>query len=213
MSRDLDAGLEGAIEAPVVRPALAIHIDLPDPVWAWTGIGTITFDDADGVSREWTGAGGVGAVDTIGEATDGSATGLKVSLLNIPSDFRSDIADQAVRGATFELYVIALTETYGQVQGTKLLWRGRVDTYDIIDAGETITVEITAESRMRDQSRPAIKRFTDEYQQRKHPGDKFFQYVPQMVEIPILWAQQTDALGNGGGSLGTGGRPTNFHVR
>lgn len=216
MSRELDAGLEGAIEAPVVRPALAIFIDLPDPVWAWTGVGTITFPDANGIDREWTGAGGVGAVDTVTESTDGSATGIKVSLFNVPSEFRSDIADQAVRGEAFELYIIAVNETYQQVEGSKLLWRGRVDTYDIIDAGETITVEVTGESRMRDQGRPSIKRFTNEWQNRKFPGDRFFEFVPQMVEIPIMWAKQTDAIGGTGGgaaSVGGGSHATNWQVR
>jgi hypothetical protein len=51
MSRDLPPPLASDIEQPVVRPFIAIRIELPDPVYVWTGIGTLTFDDADGNSR------------------------------------------------------------------------------------------------------------------------------------------------------------------
>lgn len=197
MSRDLPTDLEDAIAEPVVRPFLAVRIELPDRVNAWTGRGSLVFNDADGHSRTWIGAGDVAAIDTIGESTDGSATGIKVALNAIPSEFRDDIADQAVRGVTFEVYVGALNEAFQVVEAVQLIWKGRLDTYTVTDAGATLSVEITGESRGIDQRRPAIKRFTDEYQQRQHPGDKFFEYVPRMTEIPVLWADAE--LGGGSG--------------
>jgi hypothetical protein len=212
VSRDLPAGLATAIEAPVVRPFLALRIELPDPVYAWTGRGNLIFDDADGNSRTWQGAGEVGAIDTIGEATDGSATGVRATLFNVPSEFRDDIADQAVRGVTYELYVGALNETYQQVEADALIWKGRLDDYKITDAGDTLSVEVVGESRAIDQRRPAIKRFTDEYQQRKHPGDKFFEYVPRMTEVSIVWAQASQNAifaGGTGGIYGAVGRLLN----
>lgn len=205
MSRDLPTALSDAIAEPVVRPFLALRIELPDPVYVWTGRGLLTFDDADGNSHDWLGAGGLGALDTVGEATDGSATGIRASLYEVPAEFRDDIADQAVRGVTFEVYVGSLNETYQTVDATALLWKGRLDSYKITDGGDTLSVEVTGESRGIDQRRPAIKRFTDEYQNRKHPGDLFFQYVPQMTEVSILWAQaESNAPGVGGGT-GFGG--------
>jgi hypothetical protein len=52
-----------------------------DPVYAWSGSGTLIFDDADGTSRNWIGVGEFGAIDTIGESSDGSATGVRATLL------------------------------------------------------------------------------------------------------------------------------------
>lgn len=201
MSRDLPAELEAAIDAPVVNPFLGIRIETPDPVTAWTGRGTLSFDDADGNAREWTGAGDVGAIDSIGEATDGSATGIKATLFNVPAEFREDLADQAVRGVRYEVYVGALNESFQQVEATKLLWKGRLDEYKITDAGTSLMVEVTGESRGIDQRRPAIKRFTNEYQLRKKPGDLFFEYVSQMTEIQILWAQAELNSGGAGFNL------------
>lgn len=218
MSRDLPAALEAAIEEKVVKPFIGVLIDLPDPVYAWTGQGTITFNDSAAVSRDWIGTGGIAAIDSIDESSDGTATGVKVTLFGadgggVPAIHSQDIADQAERGAKFEIYLGALElgDDWHSVLATKLIWRGRVDKYEITDAGESLTVQITAESRSIDQRRPAIKRFTDEYQQRQHPGDLFFQYVPQMVEVPILWAKAeqsgvTNGIGGGGGGGGVFGR-------
>lgn len=207
MPRTLPTALSDAIDEPTVNPFLAVKIALPDPVYAFTGRGQIVFADANGTSRTWVGAGEVGSIDTVGESTDGSATGIRVTLLRVPTEFRDDIADQATRGALFELYAGALNETYQTVEATALIWKGRLDKYTITDSGESISVELTAESRAIDQRRPAIKRFTDEYQQRKYPGDLFFQYVSRMTEVSILWAkgEQSSVSTGGGGSYGGGG--------
>jgi hypothetical protein len=214
MSRELPPELISEIEGPVIRPFFAIFIDLPDPVRAWTGVGTLTFDDGNGTSRDWIGAGGMGALDTVGEATDGSATGVKATLYDVPSEFRDDIADQATKGAAFEVYLGAIDTDFMTIVGTQLIWRGRVDSYTITDAGETISVEVAGESRGIDQRRPSVKRFTSEYQQRKSAGDRFFEFVPQMAEIQVIWAKAESKsaipFGGGGGGGGGGGLQTNF---
>lgn len=179
-----EPALAAEIDKPELRPFLGLHIDLPDPVYAVTGNATIAY-----AGHEWTAVGGIGSINTIGEGTDGSATGVEASLYKIPSDFRDDVADQAVRGCAFELYVGALSPNFQEVIGFKKLWIGRLDKYDIVDGGDTLTVTAGGESRMRDQRRPTIKRFTDWWQQRKFPGDLAFQYVARMTEVPILWAK------------------------
>ncbi len=205
MTRVLPTALQTAIDAPVVRPFMALRIELPDPVYAWTGRGTLSFADNGGVVRSWVGAGEVGAIEAIGEATDGSATGIKAVLFNVPSEFSADIEDQAVRGVLFELYVGSLNETFQTIEATALIWKGVLDSYKITDAGTSLSVEITGESRSIDQRRPAIKRFTDGDHQRRYPGDKFFEYVAQMTEVPILWAQASQNSTGGGGGGGGGG--------
>lgn len=204
MSRDLPPGLVLAIEDQVVRPFLAFRIELPDPVCVWTGTGTIIFKDADGFTRNWLGTGELGSWDTIGEVTDGSAQGLKLALNMIPAEFAADIAAQATRGAVMEAYFGTLDQLWQTVTATKLLNRWRLDDYRITDGGDTIGVEVSGESRAIDQRRPAIIRFTDEHQQRKHPGDLFFQYVARMTEVKILWAkaEPSGVSGSSGAAVG-----------
>ncbi|HKF95107.1 MAG TPA: hypothetical protein VKB96_11025 [Gammaproteobacteria bacterium] len=200
MAHDLDPALQAAIDAPSVRPFLAIHIDLPDPVRVFTGQGTMLVG-----GQTFIGGAGFGSIDTISEGTDGSAVAVRVALYKIPAELAADVEAQATKGALMEVFLGALTADFRTVVGFKLVWKGRLDTYEINDGGESLSVTITGESRMRDQRRPAIKRYTNEYQQRKYPGDKFFEYVPQMAEIPILWARASqDATGGGGGGSGGG---------
>lgn len=182
--RDLPPVLTDEFDKSELRPFLGVHIDLPDPVFAVTGNTSVAY-----AGETWTAIGGLGSIDTVGESTDGSAVGVKATLYQVPSEFRDDIADQAVRGCLYELYVGALDESYRNVIGFKQIWKGRLDTYDIADAGDTITVSAGGESRMRDQRRPTIRRFTDWWQQRRYPGDMAFQYVAKLVEVPILWAK------------------------
>jgi hypothetical protein len=182
--RNLPPPLAEEIEQPALRPFLGVHIDLPDPVFAVTGNATISFG-----GQEWSAIGGLGQIDVIGEGSDGSSTGVRATIYQVPSEFRDDVADQALRGCLYELCVGALDASYQDVIGFKTIWKGRLDTYEIVDAGETITVTAGGESRMRDQRRPAIKRFTDWWQQRRHPGDRFFEYVSRMTEVPVLWAK------------------------
>lgn len=207
MSR-LDSGdpLLDSIAEKVVRPFLAVRVDTPDPVYVFTGRGKMTFADADGTDRDWIGAGDVASIDTIGEANDGSATGFKATLFSVPGEFRDDIADQAVPGVKLDVGIGAFDETYQNLEGFAWLNRYKLDDYKIADGGDQLSVQISGENRSIDQKRAAIKRLTDEYQQRQHPGDKFLQFVSQMGEIKFLWAQaEQNAVVSGSGGSGSGG--------
>lgn len=185
MTRDLSGGLGTEIAKPVLRPFFAVYIALPDPVAAWTGVGTLSFG-----GRDYDGTGAFGSVSTIGEGADGSAVGVSVTLSGIDPAFGDDILGQPYRGKTFELYVGALAEDYQSIAAApKLIWKGRVDSVDLTD-GEQLAVTLTAESRMRDQGRPRIRRYTNAEQQRRYPGDRYFEYAQQMVEVSVMWGKQ-----------------------
>ncbi|HEY4546097.1 MAG TPA: hypothetical protein VIG90_06690 [Pedomonas sp.] len=186
MARLLSADLAKEIEKPVLRPFFAVYIGLDDPVAAWTGIGTLSFG-----GRDYLGTGALGSIGTVGEGTDGAAVGISVGLSGIDPSFSEDILGQAYRGKPFELYVGALAENWQSVVAPpKRIWKGRVDTVDVTD-GDQLAVSITAESRMRDQGRPRIRRLTNAEQQRRYPGDRFFEYLAQMVEVSILWGKKS----------------------
>lgn len=191
--RDLDPDLQEDVNATTLRPFLAVRILFPDPVYAFTGKGIIQFDPEGGPvledTQEWMGIEGIATIDAVNEGTNGSAAGVRATLYRIPSEFREDIADQAVRDVLYELFVGSFDEDYQTVRGVKKIWKGTLQSYRILDAGDTITVTAGGESRAIDQKRPSIKRFTDEYQQRRFAGDRCFEYVPNLAEIPILWAQ------------------------
>ncbi|API58857.1 hypothetical protein BSL82_05650 [Tardibacter chloracetimidivorans] len=184
MSRDLGTALSREVVKPSLNPFFAVELALDDPIRAWTGIGELSFG-----GHTWLGTGALGTVSGIGEDADGAATGVSVTLSGIDPSFEADLMEQDYRGKGFSLYVGALDEAFKTVAaGPKLLWKGRVDSVEVQD-GDTLAITITAESRMRDQGRPRIRRYTDQEQRRRFPGDRFFEYLTQMVEVSILWGK------------------------
>lgn len=185
--RDVPMALAEDINSPVLRPFMAVRIDTPDPVRGFTGKGTIIVD-----GEEYTGFEGIGSLDPVRESLDGSAVGMKARLDRIPAELAPDVSAQAVRGSTFEVFFGTLNAAFTELRAFKRIWRGTLQGFDVIDEGETLSVVVSGENRQIDQRRPAIKRFTDEWQQRKHPGDRVFEYVPRMAEINIMWAKAKD---------------------
>ncbi len=53
--------------------------------------------------------------------------------------------------------------------------------------GSTATLRLTAESRLVDWARPRVLRYNDADHQARHPGDKFFQYTENQVEVVHRW--------------------------
>lgn len=218
-NRDLPAALADEIAKVVLQPVLGIFVDLPDPVHVCTLPWAIRFPDAAGIEREWIGGGDIGSISGIDEGTDGSAGGIRLTLNDIPididtgpdaTDIRSYLDQQATKDATIEIYVAVTEEDHRTVISSKLFQRYRLDTWSLLDSGDELQLEIGGESRMRDQGRPAIKMFTDEYHRAQHPGDLFFQYVAQMAEVQVMWAAAAQGAGvassgySGGGGSGTG---------
>lgn len=184
MSRDLPPDLETELHKDGIRPFIALFIDFPDPVRAFSGRGRMMLG-----GEEFLGIHGMASIDAIGETVSGSASGVRATLLQVPTEFAPDIADQAVRGVAYELYVGSFDIDFQTVIGHARIFKGTLQGYEILDQGSSITVTAIGESKQIDQRRPAVKRYTDEYQQRKYPGDKFFEYLPRLTEIPILWAK------------------------
>jgi hypothetical protein len=49
------------------------------------------------------------------------------------------------------------------------------------------SVTVRLENRLADWERPRLRRYTDEDQQRAHPGDKGFEFVTSTVDKDIVW--------------------------
>lgn len=70
-----------------------------------------------------------------------------------------------------------------------LIFDGRMDTAEIADGGDTATITLTAESRLRDLERVRTRRYTDADQQSRFPGDKGLEYVPSLQDKQIVWGR------------------------
>jgi hypothetical protein len=183
--RDLDAALSTEIEQPVLRPFYAVAIDLPDPAYAWSGIGEIMFD-----SKTFLGVGSLGGISGAAEQSDGTASGLGLTLSGIDPDFTTYLIEQPYRGARVDLYIGALDEGFANVVAWKRHSVWRINRVSVVDGADTSKISVECETAFLDQTRARVRRFTDEEQQRRYAGDKFFEYMAAMQEVRIIWGPE-----------------------
>jgi len=182
----LDATLSAETEKQVVRPILLAEFDFETSTdRAWSGMGELQWG-----GFTWYGAGTLGKVSTIEETTELRATGASFQLSGIPADLIDKVSNFPVQGHKAKLYLGFIEADFKTlIMDPVLIFDGRMDTVEILDGGETATVTLTAESRLRDLERPRTKRYTDADQQSRYPGDKGLEYVPSMQDKQIIWGR------------------------
>lgn len=141
--------------------------------------------------QTWLGKGRVGSIEPIGEGAVLEARSIAMTL----------------SGITPGMFTIALDPPEYKNRLCRL-WFGLIDTSSADEhvivpdpvgpfiyrmdslgwgVGESLTLQLTAHSRLEDWQRPRARRYNDADQQAEHPGDLFFQYTEQMVSAEFLW--------------------------
>ena len=182
----LDETLSAETEKQVVRPILLASFDFEESIdRAWSGFGQLEWD-----GHTWYGAGNLGKVSTIEETTELRATGASFQLSGIPADMIQKVSTYPVQGRKAKMYLGFIDADFKTlIMDPVLIFDGRMDTSEIADGGDTATITLTAESRLRDLERSRTRRYTDADQQSRFPGDKGLEYVPSMQDKQIVWGR------------------------
>ena len=94
--------------------------------------------------------------------------------------------------AAVKLWIAALDEDH-QIEASQQLWHGKISDGGVT-VGETNQITLTVSNRLEDWDKSRSDRYTDESQQARHPGDRFFIYVPVMAEYPIYWGSDKTSI-------------------
>jgi len=137
--------------------------------------------------QTWRGAGNLGKVDVVVETESLESQSLGMELSGVPSAYVSLAMNEPVQGRPAYVYFAPLNAQYQLLANPTLEWQGLMDVLVINDGGSTATIGLTVQSRLVDFARANERRFNNEDQQSYWPGDRFFEYVPQMVEKQIIW--------------------------
>ena len=182
----LDATLSAETEKQVVRPILLAEFDFDETVdRAWSGIGQLDWN-----GEVWYGAGNLGKVSTVEETTELKATGASFQLSGVPADLITKVSTAKIQGHKARMYLGFIDEDFTSlIADPFLVFDGLMDTIEISDGGDTATITLTAESRLRDLERVRTRRYTDADQQSRYPGDKGLEYVPSMQDKKIVWGR------------------------
>ncbi len=199
MSRDISATNLTEIGANHVQLVTLVNFAFDTPVYAHSGIGTITYD-----SNDYLGVGALGAIGNVGESENLTPAPLTLTLSGVDSDLIAEALDSGNYGDVVTIY-----EGYRQDDGTLvddpwIAWKGTHE-YGSISHGENSTVTVTVKHDLANLSEKDGGRFTDEDQQSRYSGDVAFEYIADMAGTKLSWGGR--AIGGVAGKLDHRPRP------
>lgn len=112
---------------------------------------------------------------------------LTFELSGVPSDLVSLALSEPVQGKAVRLKLAIFDPSSYTVLDTVPVWTGELDVMSLQDSATGGTISVTAEHVGIDLNRPVGSLYTDDEQQRLHPGDLFLQYTSQQADQQIVW--------------------------
>jgi len=166
------------------RPrGLLVSIEHPSGTgYFFTGIGTRTWN-----GQKWVGAGQLGNVAPIQQASDISVQDLSFTLSGIDSDILAQLNDD-VRNRSGKVWLACFDQYDNVVADPYPLVSAELDyqTLEIADDG-TSTITITGHSGMYVLDRAVDEAWTPENQKLLHPDDAGLDMIPSLVNQDLQW--------------------------
>lgn len=185
MTRSLTTAAENASLDEVIRPLILIDLDFSSGhVRLNSTPYSITY-----ASNVYQGGAKLGEITPVEETSDIQAQSIALKLYAIPRDVVSLALAEQYQGRSATMYLGMMDEAWSLIANPVIIFAGRMDVMTI-SLGMTASVTLTIESRFADWERPRIRRYTSEDQALDYVGDKFFDYVPSMVDKTIKWGKQ-----------------------
>lgn len=183
MTRALDGGAVAAVTAGHVPYLFFVQLDFSLPLRVCSA-----GYDVDWNGCTWLGIGALGAIEPIQEQASLEATGVRLTLSGVPSEFVAASLAEQYQGRPCQIWFAPLRQDLQLAVQPIRLFSGRMDTM-ATEVGDTATITVSAESRMVTWDRAKVRRYNNEDQQSRYASDRGFEYVPQMVEKQLMWGR------------------------
>lgn len=195
----ISASNQAALEAEHSSRVYFIHLDFAiEPFFAWTGHRTLTV-----LGNDWLGIGEVSGISDIAEGSDAAARPVTITASGVDSWITEPVLSRTnYKGRAAVIYRGLLDASSDLIDDPFVIWRGRMDVGSMVYEEETYAAQITCEPLASRLLRENLSRFSDQDHQLRHPGDKFFEFLPQMEKKDVTWGKQLVAP-----SRGVGGSP------
>ncbi len=185
MARSLPAALSTELEATQLKPFYAVELYFDSGTLRfWTGYGTITAN-----GQEWEGSGTVMGLSSPSEDIDLSANGIVLQFNGLDAGIVGITLTQNYRGRPVRIYLGALDSVNQPVSDLYQLFAGRMDVMTITEDGRSADVSITVENALIDLERPRTRKYTDEEQRKRYPGDASLETVAKLQDRQISWGR------------------------
>lgn len=208
MSRGLSSSNATALDGVLIRPVVFVELEFDAPtgtIYLHDDIGPLTANDWDGASRTWDGVGDFGGISKLDEGRDVSPYAVELMLSGIDADIASQaLTDDSVLRNVYILIGL-LDSDRALIDDPHPMWAGKVDDLQVAIGSESV-IRITCESQLAAFEKINGRLQNDADHQAEFAADKFFEYLPQMLDAKFRWGGRTQNYRPGSSFGGVGGR-------
>ena len=191
MARNITTAFNNAIKSDVVRPILAVELEISDGTLRfWNGYGNLTMT-AGGSSKLFLGTGDLLNISSIEETSTLKMNGITISLGGIKSSLISSILSAQYTNRPGTVYMALFDNIKNVIADVYTLFQGKMDVANIQEGPETSVVQINIESRLVQFELPLNRMYTLEDQQIDFPSDIGFEFIPDLQDKEIIWGKKT----------------------
>ncbi len=197
MREDVSEALFEELEKNILYPVSLIELEFEEGVLGlWTGYGVISWSD-----KIFYGGGALLKIETAAETQTLEAQNTRIQLSGIP-EIVSAALNTRPRGRPARVWSGFINpaampaydpDTNSIIKADELImnpvreFTGKMDSMPLLDDPTNPVITLNAESDLVMLTRPNERRYTHEDQQIDYPGDRFFEYVPQMQDAEVAW--------------------------
>ncbi len=181
--RNLDPATLAALSNPNVPRIAMVRMHLDSDVIAWhSGFGSLIFE-----TYEYVGAGHLGSISNVTEASEAKPNKIKVGIAGIDPVVISALLGEETMGRKAYVHLAICDEDW-QIVGEPILWfYGHMDPPSGRQ-GKTGSFEVAINSRLADWDRPLVERYSNVEQQARFPDDKGFEFAEQVAANGLVGA-------------------------
>ena len=183
MPKDLTAGMTAALAEKVKRPLVFFEGHFEDGILRlWSGWGTLSWG-----GNEWIGAGDLGKISELPDASGLEAQSMKVELRGADIENISLALSQVKQRNPVHIYIGFADQDWNVIPDPYKAFSGMMDVPQISEDGKTVGISLTLESRAKRVLQKKERRRTHEDQQIRFPGDKGLEYIAGLQDAQIKW--------------------------
>ncbi len=199
MSRGLSSNNAAALDAALIRPVVFVELQFDSPtgtLYLHDDIGPLTANDWGGTSRTWDGVGDFGGISKLDEGRDVSPYAVELMLTGIDADIASQVLtdDSVLRNVYILVGLLDSDRTL--IDAPHPMWAGYVDDMQVAVGTESV-VRVVCESQLAAFEKINGRLQNDADHQAEFAADKFYEYLPQMLDAKFRWGGRTQRFASG----------------
>lgn len=195
MSRNLPSSIQTALGTSSLRPVVFFEALFPSGA---VRLNSSKVNLSIG-GNSFIGISSLGAVSEISETVDEGANEARFTLAGDPTGIALALGENP-RGVPVKSYLGFLDASNALIDVPAVDFSG-IGSHFIVDPGaEVSTATLVAYDETGDQERPLEERYTDQDQQRMHPGDVGLEYVADLPNKQFTWGNASVRTAQPGGS-------------